>query len=114
MNFKTFFFAALGLYFIALTGWAIYDAGSATAILAWLDSPLGLQVVADLLTALTFAALWIARDAKQRGINPLPFVLLMVLLGSGGPLLYMAMRSAKKPAEMNTKACAAAPSLQAA
>lgn len=52
-----------------------------------------IQVSVDLVIALTLLCILIWSDARQRGIAPLPFVVLTVLTGSFGPLLYFFRRS---------------------
>jgi hypothetical protein len=46
------------------------------------------QVFADLVIALTLVMTWMWRDAKGRGRNPLPWIVLTLVAGSFGPLLY--------------------------
>jgi hypothetical protein len=38
------------------------------------------------------------RDARERGLNPWPFVILTVLAGSFGPLLYLVLREVRSGA----------------
>jgi len=43
----------------------------------------------DLTIALTLVAVWMWRDARRRGVSPLPYVALTAVLGSIGPLAYL-------------------------
>ncbi len=51
-------------------------------------------MLADLVIACTLGIVWIWRDARAQGRNPIPFVLLTLGLGSIGLLLYLLMRPA--------------------
>ncbi|MEM7276964.1 MAG: hypothetical protein AAF385_02470 [Pseudomonadota bacterium] len=53
-------------------------------------SPAGWQVFADLVVALILVLSWMIPDAKKRGRNPIPWVVITLFLGSIGPLLYLA------------------------
>ena len=55
----------------------------------------GAQVFTDLVIALTLAMFWMVSDARTSGINPWPFVVATLVLGSFGPLLYLALREVK-------------------
>lgn len=49
----------------------------------------GAQVLADLAIALTLFLCWLWRDARAAGRNPWPWIVLTLLAGSFGPLLYL-------------------------
>lgn len=51
------------------------------------------QVCLDLIIALFLIVLWMWRDAKHHEISAVPFVVITVLAGSFGPLLYLLKRS---------------------
>jgi uncharacterized membrane protein len=59
------------------------------------------QVFADLVILAVLACFWMVRDGRAHGLNPWPFVILTVLAGSFGPLLYLVARElrpgARKP-----------------
>ena len=55
--------------------------------------PWALQMLIDLGIAATIASLYVVRDAKKNGINPLPYVLVTVALGSIGLLAYFVRRN---------------------
>jgi hypothetical protein len=57
----------------------------------------GAQVFVDLVIALTLVLTWLVPDARARGVNPWPFVLLTLVAGSFGPLLYLALREMRSP-----------------
>jgi hypothetical protein len=52
----------------------------------------------DLALALSLVCVWIWRDARARGVNPLPYVALAAALGSAGPLLYLVLRPGRAEA----------------
>ncbi|PCC98001.1 DUF2834 domain-containing protein [Halopseudomonas pelagia] len=55
------------------------------------------QILADLIVACLLLMVWIVLDARRLGLNPWPFVLLTLLAGSFGPLLYLLLRFMKMP-----------------
>lgn len=52
------------------------------------------QVLADLCVALALFLVWMWRDARHRGRSPWPWLILTLLGGSFGPLLYLLNRPA--------------------
>lgn len=49
----------------------------------------GLQVLADLGIALGLVLVWLWRDARLKGRNVVPWIVLTLVAGSFGPLLYL-------------------------
>ncbi len=47
------------------------------------------QVLADLVIALSLAMVWMWRDASASGRNPWPWIVLTLVAGSFGPLIYL-------------------------
>lgn len=60
--------------------------------LAWRE-PWGMQMLIDLLISLTMVSSLIVVDAQRRKRAAWPWLLVTVLLGSVGPLWYLALRS---------------------
>ncbi len=82
-------FSALTLYAVAQVGYVgIFDYQR--------HSPAGWQVFADLVIALILVLTWLVPDARRNGRNPWPWVGATLLLGSLGPLLYLATGSAPR------------------
>jgi hypothetical protein len=67
--------------------------------------PWGLQVLLDLFISLFVVVGWIRRDAKERGLPFLPYLVAVPLLGSVGTLAYLVHRSfASQPVRTPSKA----------
>ena len=43
----------------------------------------------DLTISLTLIAIWMAIDARKRGRSAIPYIVLMLLTGAAGPLVYL-------------------------
>ena len=70
-----------------------------------------LTMFADMAIALTMVAVWMTRDAAQRRVNVLPYLLLTVCLGSIGPLAYLVGRFREGAEKSSASHSAFAPSL---
>jgi hypothetical protein len=80
--------------FGALTAAALWQTG-VLGIIDWhVKSFGGGQVFADLAIALTLAMVWMWQDAKATGRNVWPWIVLTLVTGSSGPLLYLLTRNA--------------------
>jgi hypothetical protein len=78
--------------FLGLTAWSLYHHGYVGLFQAAVASPAGIQVFVDLVIALSLFMVWMQRDARERGITALPFILLTATLGSIGALAYLLRR----------------------
>lgn len=58
----------------------------------------GMQVLADLVIALSLFLVWMWRDAKATGRNPWPWLVVTLTVGSFGPLIYLLTRPSEKTA----------------
>lgn len=54
------------------------------------------QVFFDLVIALGLFLVWMWRDAKTAGRNPLPWLVLTLAMGSFGPLMYLIVYGTSK------------------
>jgi drug/metabolite transporter (DMT)-like permease len=52
----------------------------------------GMQVLTDLVIALTLVMVWMWRDAKATGRSVWPWIIATLALGSFGPLVYLLTR----------------------
>ena len=46
----------------------------------------------DIVIALGLACIWMYLDARKRGSNAIPYIIVTLLIGSAGPLLYLVVR----------------------
>lgn len=81
------------LDFAALTAWAAFTGSGGEQVATLFTNPWGIQISVDLCIAASFAMRWMWKDAKLRGINPLPWVLAVIPTGSLAILAYAVRRS---------------------
>jgi hypothetical protein len=103
---RRLFIAFIILDFALLTGYALEQHGYWGIIAYHLPSSAGWQVIADLVISCVIIARWIFADARRNGRNPWPYLLLMLVLGSFGPLFYLLFerRDADSSSEASLKA----------
>ena len=58
--------------------------------------PWAMQMLLDLTIALFLVGRWLRRDAQTRKINPLPYMVGLVFVGSISPLVYLLHRQLKR------------------
>lgn len=80
---------ALLVPFGLITAYAVYRVGYTGIFAHALDGPAGWQLFADLVVALLLVLAWLIPAARREGRSPWPWVVLTLLLGSFGPLLYL-------------------------
>jgi hypothetical protein len=90
-------FVVIGL-FGALTAVALADVGILGIFRPHFQAWGPAQVFADLVILAVLACLWMVTDARDRGLNPWPFVVLTGLAGSFGPLSYLVLRELRADA----------------
>jgi hypothetical protein len=59
----------------------------------------GAQVSTDLAILAVLACLWMVHDARGRGLAAWPFILVTLVAGSFGPLLYLLVRELRSTAK---------------
>ena len=85
--------------FLALTGYAVMQVGYFGIFDYHRHSPAGWQVFIDLVIALILVLVWMVRDAKRKGRNVWPYVVLTLTVGSIGPLVYLLLGPSDSTAE---------------
>jgi hypothetical protein len=111
VNRKQILAAVVLVDFAAFSAWVVARYGYVGLFAQALANPATIQVLLDLVIALTLVMAWMWRDAKKHDINPLPYVVLTLALGSIGPLAYLVRRLGRAEAvlpEPATRAGAAA------
>jgi hypothetical protein len=78
--------------FVVFSTWVAVQHGPLGFLPAATDGVWGTQVFLDLCISLFLAMQWMFPDAKRRGINPWPFALACLPLGSIGALTYLVYR----------------------
>lgn len=87
------------LAFGVLTILALKDVGYFGLFTPSFESWGGAQVLVDLVIVCLLACIWMVADARKRGLAAWPFVLITLLAGSFGPLLYLLRREWTTPAD---------------
>ena len=75
--------------FLILTTMAVSQHGYLGIFKQQFQSYGGMQVLVDLVIALVLFLVWMWNDAKSAGRNPLPWLLLTLVSGSIGALIYL-------------------------
>ncbi len=92
MNWKVilliFVLADFGLY----SAYTMLEVGYVGIFAAGIANVGAGQIFFDLVIACTLACIWMIQDAKARGTNAWPFVVITLFAGSFGPLLYLLRR----------------------
>lgn len=92
MNKKQIALAVVLADFAALSAYAVAHHGVVGFFTLHLTNSAGIQVFVDLVIALSIVMVWMWHDARRHDINPVPYVLLTIGLGSIGPLVYLIRR----------------------
>ena len=88
--------------FLTLSVYAVASHGMAGLIRTATGNAVAVMLTVDLCLALTMAMVWMWRDARDRGVSPLPYVLVTLAAGSAGPLLYLIRRAGTAPFQRTT------------
>ena len=92
MSTRSVLLLAVIAVFGVLTTLALLDVGYFGILQPHFKSWGEAQVLADLVIACVLACIWMLNDARQRGGNAWPFVIITLVAGSFGPLLYLVVR----------------------
>ncbi|HYB98089.1 MAG TPA: DUF2834 domain-containing protein [Candidatus Limnocylindrales bacterium] len=94
--------------FAAFTGYVLYHYGVVGLFEAATANAATMQIMFDLVLALTFFTIWMIGDARQKGINPLPYLMLVLTTGSIGAMIYLIRRERVAAAATHSLAAHAA------
>jgi hypothetical protein len=89
--------AVIGAFGV-LTARALLEVGYLGLFETSLASWAGAQVLVDLAILALLGCLWMIGDGRARGVNPWPFVVATVFLGSFGVLFYLVRRELRAEA----------------
>ena len=92
MNRKIFAILLALLAFAVLTGYALYDVGILGIFGAATANSGAVQIFVDLVIVCFLACVWMVADGRKRNLNPWPYIVITVLAGAFGPLLYLLRR----------------------
>ncbi len=92
MSIKLVALVAVTAAFTVLTVIALLDVGYFGIIEPHFKDWGPAQVFTDLVIVCVLAVFWMVPDARGRGLNPWPFVVLTLVGGSFGPLAYLIVR----------------------
>jgi hypothetical protein len=81
--------------FLVLTGAALYHQGFVDIFASQFTTFGGAQVLIDLIIALSFFIVWMWKDAKANGRNPLPWTIFILITGSIAALVYLILYKVK-------------------
>src|SRR5258705_5290358 len=98
---------AIFLLFDVYTLYAIYEVGYVGIIASVAANPGTLQVAFDLVIACLLISWWIVMDARATGRNPWPYLMITLVGGSFGPLLYLLLAGRRAPADARGMALSA-------
>lgn len=98
---KTLLLAVL-IPFTSFSAWVVVQHSYLEIFTDHFAKTTGMQVIIDLVIAISLAILWMIADARKRGITVWPFVLISLTLGSIGPLTYLIWRETKAPGKAVT------------
>ena len=103
MNLRQLIIAAALLAFTAFSLVVVGEVGYIGLWQAGLASKATLQILLDLCIACGLGGLWLLGDAQRRGVNPWPWLLAVLTLGSIGLLAYLFMRERDATPEARPK-----------
>ena len=92
MRMRFFALAGVVVLFGALSVIALLDVGYFGIIAPHFKTWGAGQVFADLVIMCLLGCIWMVADARKRGTNAWPFVVLTLVAGSFGPLCYLMLR----------------------
>ncbi len=92
MNIKPAVVLSLLVPFSLLSTYAMWEVGYIGIFTSSFSNWGTVQVLCDLVVVCVLAMIWMVNDARARGLNAWPYVVVTLLAGSFGPLLYLLRR----------------------
>jgi hypothetical protein len=92
MNWETIALGIVLFDFLVLTGYALTQVGYIGLLEYQFADWGGIQVILNFVIVCTLAIIWMVIDARKRGANPWPFLVITLFAGTIGPLLYLLRR----------------------
>ena len=83
------------LDFLALTAWVLVQYGFVGFYHWALYNGATTLMAVDLVISLVLVMAWMRRDAQERGVSVFPYLLITLVIGSAGPLLYLLRRESE-------------------
>jgi hypothetical protein len=93
LRIQAFTAAVILAAFSAFSLWVVHGHGYTGFLALAGREPWALQMLLDLVIALSFAIGWMRADARRRGIAAWPYIVVTVFLGSIGVLAYVVRRA---------------------
>ena len=97
MNGKQLGLLGLLVGVLGLDAYAISQFGYLGLFDAMFENAATVLASAEMMIALGLVTVWMWRDARERGTSIVPYVVLTLVLGSVGPLVYLLVREASVP-----------------
>ena len=95
MRWKQILLGLVLVDFVALTAWVLVQHGYLGFFELAMANSATLLMGMDLIIALSLIAVWMWRDARERGVSALPYLVVTAMFGAAGPLLYLIGRERK-------------------
>jgi hypothetical protein len=107
MNFRLFLIADALILFLGYTLWVIATVGYVGFFQQALSTPVGIQLVIDVVLSLSLALVWMRGDARNSGVPFAPYLIVTLVLGSAGPLGYLLHRELRERRSVAARVVAA-------
>ena len=101
MNARQLTYAALLLPFLGLSTYVIATMGYLGFFEAAAANAATELMMMDLVISLGLISVWMWRDARDRSFSALPYLVVTLVLGAAGPLLYLIRREAHGAGEQS-------------
>ena len=108
MNFRLFLLLDVLVTFLGYTLYVLATVGYVAFFQQALATPVGIQLVVDVVLALSLALIWMRGDAKTSGVPFAPYVVVTLVLGSVGPLGYLLHRELRDRRTVSARSVATA------